>query len=77
MAPPIDKKIEKQLEDLYYDQKFMFGRDKLYKVAKEKDIDINLFEATNVLLYNYKSIDDCLRYYEAEKVLLPLMVHQN
>jgi len=28
-------------------------------------------------LFRYKNINDCLRYYETEKVLLPLMVHQN
>ena len=47
------------------------------QMSKKKDIDIDLFTATAGLLYNYDSINDCLRYYETEKVLLPLMVHQN
>lgn len=46
-------------------------------MSKKKDIDVDLFKATEGLLYNYKSINDCLRFYETEKVLLPLMVHQN
>jgi len=47
------------------------------KTSKVKDIDIDLFTATAGLLYNYETINDCLRFYETEKVLLPLMVHQN
>jgi DNA polymerase III delta prime subunit len=47
------------------------------EMSKKKDTDIDLFKATEQLLYNYESINDCLRYYETEKVLLPLMVHQN
>ena len=47
------------------------------QVSKRKDVDIDLFTSTKGLLYKYNSINDCLRYYETEKVLLPLMVHQN
>jgi DNA polymerase III delta prime subunit len=47
------------------------------EMSKKKDIDIDLYKATDGLLYNYTTIDDCLRYYETEKVLLPLMVHQH
>lgn len=46
-------------------------------VSTKKDVDIDLFNATTSLLYNYQSVDDCLRFYETEKVILPLMVHQN
>ncbi len=56
------------------------GLDEIYEyciISKRKDTDINLYKATDELLYNYKSIDDCLRSYETEKVLLPLMVHYN
>ena len=51
--------------------------DKYCKLSKRKDVDIDLYKATNTLLYNYKDINNCLRYYETDKVLLPLMVHQN
>jgi len=47
------------------------------QLSKRKDVDFDLFRATDMLLYNYKTIDDCLRCYETEKVLLPLMMHQN
>lgn len=46
-------------------------------VSNKKDININLFIATDELLYNYTNIDTCLKLFESEKVLLPLMVHQN
>jgi len=42
-----------------------------------KDMDVNLYKATDKLLYNYTSINSCLRLYENNKVLLPLMVQQN
>lgn len=45
--------------------------------AKKKDDDYDLFKATKFLLSNYNGIDESVRYYETEKVLLPLMVHQN
>jgi len=46
-------------------------------MSNRKDIDVSLNIATNELLYNYTNIDGCLRLYETEKVLLPLMIQQN
>jgi DNA polymerase III delta prime subunit len=51
--------------------------DEYKTMSNRKDIDIDLYKATDELLYEYTSIDNCLRLYETEKVLLPLMVHQN
>ena len=51
--------------------------DEYFQMSKKKDIDTGLFSATSGLLYNYKSIDNCMSYYEMEKVILPLMVHQH
>jgi len=45
--------------------------------TKTKDIDVEIFKATSELLTNYKNINECLRLYESEKVIIPLMVHQN
>jgi DNA polymerase III delta prime subunit len=45
--------------------------------SKKKDVDFDLFNATELLLHSYTSMDDCMRYYETEKTLLPLMIHQN
>ena len=41
MTPPISSDIKEKLEDLYYNQKNIFGRDKLYYLAREKGIDIS------------------------------------
>ena len=46
-------------------------------ISKKKDIDTDLYTSTEVLLFKFKNIDECLRHYETEKVLLPLMVHEN
>lgn len=51
--------------------------EKYCELSKKKDEDFNLFKATNFLLQKYNGIEDCIRYYETEKVLLPLMIHQN
>jgi hypothetical protein len=51
--------------------------DEYYKMSQKKDEDFDLFKATNFLLQKYNCIEDCIRYYETEKVLLPLMIHQN
>lgn len=46
------------------------------EMAKLKDVDIDLYKATEILLYNYTSMNDCLKVFETEKVIIPLMVHQ-
>lgn len=51
--------------------------DEYCETTSRKDIDIDLYTATDNLLYNYESIDECLHLFESEKVLLPLMMHQN
>lgn len=48
-----------------------------FLISKKKDLDPDLYRSTNKLLYNYTSVDDTLQYYETDRVLLPLMVHQN
>ena len=42
---------------------------------QKKDVNIKLHKGAHKLIYEYKGIDECLRYYETEKVLLPLMLH--
>lgn len=46
-------------------------------IMKKKDLDFDLFKATNKILTSYESIDTCLELYETEKVLIPLMIHEN
>ncbi len=66
-------------------QEFSFNfneitKDNIYKfisTSREKNIDIGLFDATNQMLNNYLDYDTILKFYESEKVLLPLMIHEN
>lgn len=46
-------------------------------IMKEKDLDFDLYKATNRILTNYKGIDSCLELYETEKTLMPLMIFEN
>jgi replication factor C subunit 1 len=46
-------------------------------ISSKKETDPSLYEAADALLYKYDGIENSLRYYNAEKVLLPLMVHFN
>ena len=45
--------------------------------SREKNIDIGLFDATGKILNNYLDYETILKLYESEKVLLPLMIHEN
>jgi DNA polymerase III delta prime subunit len=45
--------------------------------SRYKNIDIGLFDATFSILNNYLSYDNIIKLYESEKVLLPLMIHEN
>jgi replication factor C subunit 1 len=45
--------------------------------SKEKNINIGLFDSTNKILNNYLDYNTTIKYYETEKVLLPLMIHEN
>jgi predicted AAA+ superfamily ATPase len=45
--------------------------------SREKNIDIGLFDATEKILNNYLDYDTIIKLYETEKVLLPLMIHEN
>ena len=59
------------------DLKYAFGDQKITdnmvnihcETSKCKDVDYDLYNATDGLLYKYNTIDDCLRYFETEKVL--------
>ena len=47
------------------------------KMTKEKDLDINIYRATASMITKYDGIDECLKLYEGEKVIIPLVMHQN
>jgi len=75
------RKILIQLDEL----KINYGTNKIdtkilenfMNIMKKKDLDFDLFKATDKLLTNYKNIDICLELYETEKVLIPLMIYEN
>ena len=70
---------------LLYELQYTFKSKKITKknllnflyFSKKKYIDIGLFDATKKILLNYDTINNMLRLYETEKVLLPLMIHEN
>ena len=45
--------------------------------SKKKNIDIGLFKSTKTIFNTYLNYYDIIRLYQVEKVLLPLMVHEN
>jgi len=47
------------------------------KSSKLKNIDIGLFESTDKILNYYLDYETIIKLYESEKVLLPLMIHEN
>ncbi len=75
------RKILIQLDEL----KINYGNSKITSVIfenfisimKKKDLDFDLFKATDKMLSDYRNIDTCLELYETEKVLMPLMMHEN
>ena len=51
--------------------------DEYILTSKKKNIDIGLFKSTKTLFNKYLNYNDIMRLYQIEKVLLPLMVHEN
>jgi hypothetical protein len=45
--------------------------------SKKKDTDIEIYKCTNELMLNYQTMQECYRLYSGEKVIIPLMIHQN
>ena len=51
--------------------------EKYCQTSKMKDTDIEINRNTADLILKYPGMDECLRLYSGEKVILPLMMHQN
>ena len=51
--------------------------DEFIEMSRSKNVDVSLFDATTKIINNYIDIDNILKLYEQEKVLLPLMIHEN
>jgi len=68
------------LEDLYltYGNNIDDIKFKLYRTyTQRKDIDCGLLISNKNLMDNYKTIQNSLKMYDKEKVLLPLMLYEN
>jgi len=51
--------------------------DEFIEKSRYKNIDIGLFDSTYNILNNYLDYNNIIKLYESEKVLLPLMIHEN
>lgn len=46
-------------------------------LSKRKDTNVEIFKAVVQMMIKYKGVDECLKMYDKEKVILPLVMHQN
>jgi replication factor C subunit 1 len=46
-------------------------------IMKKKDQDFDLYKSTEKMLISYVDIETCLELFDTEKVLMPLMIHEN
>ena len=66
------------INTVHHDQVITFEMIRKYcQNTNVRDIDIDLFKAISTLLNEYEDINKCIKLYETEKVLLPLMMQQN
>ena len=49
----------------------------MLNIFMKKNIDIQIFEMTYNILNKELSSDDIINYYDADKLLLPMMIHEN
>lgn len=47
------------------------------ETSQRKDMDISIYDATKCLISRYTNVNDATNLYEIEKVIIPLMLHQN
>lgn len=47
------------------------------EMIKMKDLDVDIYRAVSVMMANYSGIDDCLKLYDGEKVIIPLAMQEN
>jgi replication factor C subunit 1 len=75
------RKMLIQLDELkvnYQNSKIDIGTlENFMDIMKKKDRDFDLYKSTEEMLIDYRDIDTCLELYDTEKVLMPLMIHEN
>jgi hypothetical protein len=45
--------------------------------SNKKETDIEIYKYSSELMMNYQNMRECFRLYNGEKVIIPLMIHQN
>jgi hypothetical protein len=68
------------LQDLYYTYGNRITRSSLQNyllISMKKNVEVGLFSANKSLMDRFKSIEETMRFYKSEKVLLPLMIYEN
>jgi hypothetical protein len=68
------------LQDLYYTYGNKITRTFLQRylnISMKKNVEVGLFSANKSLMDRFKSIEESMRFYKSEKVLLPLMMYEN
>lgn len=69
------------MNDLHYSYKFELIDSKIINEyiqnSKMKEMDIGLFESSEIIFNKFTNIDDIIMLYEMEKIKLPLAVHQH
>ena len=68
------------LNDLYYTFGKKITRNSIQNylnISIKKNVEVGLFSANKSLMDRFKSIEESLRFYKSEKVLLPLMMYEN
>lgn len=48
-----------------------------FELCKSKDLDLDIYRVASEMIMSYTGINNCLKLYESEKVIIPLMLHQN
>lgn len=75
------RRLINTLQDIKYayeDGKVTLERMEIYCIqSKQKDIKIDLWTATECLMYKFEDIELCLKQYETDKTLVPLTLHEN
>jgi len=75
----------KKLINIMYDLYRTYGESPIsekniieyFEYSKKKDTDIEIYKYSLDLMTNYSDINECICVYNAEKVIIPLMIHQN
>lgn len=51
--------------------------DDYFALCNAKDLDLDIYRVASDMIMSYSGINNCLKLYESEKVIIPLMLHQN